>query len=220
MVQWRFLPIFLLIYHYCISPSDKTSNLGIGLQSFYTFSLSLLQKFSHIYYVDFELLKHPDMKWLICRSMLWYWLTWECCNHFHLIFRCSQTLARAQTSEREFWTIRFHHPSISNTNKTMLFDKRQKEKEMFWMFPWNHKFSDESRQKYRRGSWGGRRGERSLKLFSVALPGTEEDRGCWHILFSDQRLVPSWNCTPVVFVHSRPIHYIKRICVLSKVLTV
>ena len=131
MVQWRFLPIFLLIYHHCISPSDKTSNLGVGLQSFYTFSLSLLQKFVHIYYVDFELLKHPDMKWLICRSMLWYWLTWECCNHFHLIFRCSQTLARAQTSEREFWTIRFHHPSISNTNKTMLFDKRQKKKRNF-----------------------------------------------------------------------------------------
>ena len=128
MVQWRFLPIFLLIYHHCISPSDKTSNLGIGLQSFYTFSLSLLQIFFflNILYIDPKLLKHPDMKWLICRSMLRHWLTWECCNHFHLIFRCSQTLPPAQTSEREFWTIRFHHPSISNTNKTMLFDKCQK----------------------------------------------------------------------------------------------
>ena len=48
MVQWRFLPIFLLIYSVvplcnCILPSDKTSNLGISLQSFYTFSR--LQKF-------------------------------------------------------------------------------------------------------------------------------------------------------------------------------
>ena len=82
--------------------------------------------FLNILYIDLRLLKHPDMKWLICRSMLRHWLTWECCNHFHLIFRCSQTLPPAQTSEREFWTIRFHHPSISNTNKTMLFDKCQK----------------------------------------------------------------------------------------------
>ena len=48
MVQWRFLPIFLLIYSVvplcnCILPSDKTSNLGISLQSFYTFSF--LQEF-------------------------------------------------------------------------------------------------------------------------------------------------------------------------------
>ena len=38
---------------------------------------------------EFCKLKHPDMEWLICQSMLWWNLQWEwCCNHFHLIFKC------------------------------------------------------------------------------------------------------------------------------------
>ena len=66
----------------CILPSDKTSNLGISLQSFYTFSLFT------------EILLHKnlncwDMKWLICRSMLWwYWL-----QALSSYFQTDQTLA-------------------------------------------------------------------------------------------------------------------------------
>ena len=54
--------------------------------------------------------------------------------------------------------------------------------------------------------WRGGRKVRSLKLFLVPLPRTGQDRGCF--FSSNSTLV-------VVFVHSRPIDYIKRICVCT-----
>ena len=56
--------------------------------------------------------------------------------------------------------------------------------------------------------WRGGRKVRSLKLFLVPLPRTGQDRGCF--FSSNSTLVVVF-----VFVHSRPIDYIKRICVCT-----
>ena len=80
---------------------------------------------------EFCKLKHPDMEWLICQSMLWWNLQWECCcNHFHPIFKCRikpnfSWVQLLKENSEQFASN--HRHSIKNTNK-MLFDKRQKKK--------------------------------------------------------------------------------------------
>ena len=208
MVRWRFLPIFLLIYHHCTSPSDKTSNLGIGLHSFYTISLS--QKFFCIWRIlqsEASWYGMIDMpKYALVKSTVRVLLQ-PLSPYFQM--QDQTKLQLGPTFEREFWTICFHRHSIKNTNK-MLFDNRQKKK-VFWGHVTSPRWVS-AKVEEKDSAEEGVLGSVLKNVLDLALPRTGEgrvERFYFQIKFS------SWNC-PLLFL-STAAHSlnIKGICVVQ-----